>query len=308
MQIKLLAALRHRNRHGGRLGFGHAPEVDGHRPCSRLVIGDMPGNDPRRRSSAVPAASTRDHFALLMMMSTGFIAAVRPIDQAERNWRNAACDAPRRQSFAVVMFSITCRGCKPKPLARSDGLLVQSLTCAGPSRHALESEQSMTKTVTVTAAASPVPKPLGNLPGGAMPSVCTRCAPAVNAGHTSDRPVELVCSNSMGSTLPDRVWASSSKRCSTWAASSFAPPSAMRCPREAPWLQPRRLRRRDHRSRQRTPQHHGRAADAADIPDGLAIIATGPLTSDQLTSRIQALTGQQHLYFYDAMALHRRRG
>ena len=32
------------------------------------------------------------------------------------------------------------------------------------------------------------------------------------------------------------------------------------------------------------------------------IIATGPLTSDQLTSRIQSLTGQQHLYFYDAMA------
>ncbi len=43
-------------------------------------------------------------------------------------------------------------------------------------------------------------------------------------------------------------------------------------------------------------------AEAGDIPDGPAIIATGPLTSDQLTSRIQALTGQQHLYFYDAMA------
>ena len=38
------------------------------------------------------------------------------------------------------------------------------------------------------------------------------------------------------------------------------------------------------------------------IPDGPTIIATGPLTSKALTAQIQALTGQQYLYFYDAMA------
>jgi len=39
------------------------------------------------------------------------------------------------------------------------------------------------------------------------------------------------------------------------------------------------------------------------IPDdGPVIIASGPLTSDQLSTEIAALTGQEHLYFYDAIA------
>ena len=42
--------------------------------------------------------------------------------------------------------------------------------------------------------------------------------------------------------------------------------------------------------------------EATAIPAGPAIIATGPLTSPALTAAIQALTGQQQLYFYDAMA------
>ncbi len=43
-------------------------------------------------------------------------------------------------------------------------------------------------------------------------------------------------------------------------------------------------------------------AEATTIPDGPTILATGPLTSDTLTAQIQTLTGQQYLYFYDAMA------
>jgi methylenetetrahydrofolate--tRNA-(uracil-5-)-methyltransferase len=37
-------------------------------------------------------------------------------------------------------------------------------------------------------------------------------------------------------------------------------------------------------------------------PDEIAIIATGPLTSDALTSEIMRLTGDDQLYFYDAIA------
>ena len=33
---------------------------------------------------------------------------------------------------------------------------------------------------------------------------------------------------------------------------------------------------------------------------GLAVIATGPLTSDQLAAEIQKITGEEYLYFYDA--------
>jgi methylenetetrahydrofolate--tRNA-(uracil-5-)-methyltransferase len=38
------------------------------------------------------------------------------------------------------------------------------------------------------------------------------------------------------------------------------------------------------------------------IPDGPCVIATGPLTSDPLAEAITDLTGQEYLYFYDALA------
>src|SRR3989440_13060024 len=37
-------------------------------------------------------------------------------------------------------------------------------------------------------------------------------------------------------------------------------------------------------------------------PDAVTIIATGPLTSDALTTEIMKLTGDDQLYFYDAIA------
>ena len=43
--------------------------------------------------------------------------------------------------------------------------------------------------------------------------------------------------------------------------------------------------------------------EMTEIPtDRVAIIASGPLTSDALAEKIAALTGQDHLYFYDAIA------
>ena len=43
--------------------------------------------------------------------------------------------------------------------------------------------------------------------------------------------------------------------------------------------------------------------EVTDLPTGdPVIIASGPLTSDALARRITALTGQEHLYFYDAIA------
>ncbi|MBC7336126.1 MAG: FAD-dependent oxidoreductase, partial [Clostridia bacterium] len=39
-----------------------------------------------------------------------------------------------------------------------------------------------------------------------------------------------------------------------------------------------------------------------DIPPGPAIIATGPLTSEALAAAIAAFCGEEHLYFYDAVA------
>ncbi|MBA4496244.1 FADH(2)-oxidizing methylenetetrahydrofolate--tRNA-(uracil(54)-C(5))-methyltransferase TrmFO [Paenactinomyces guangxiensis] len=45
-----------------------------------------------------------------------------------------------------------------------------------------------------------------------------------------------------------------------------------------------------------------RKEEVTDIPEGPAVIATGPLTSAALSDRLQKLTGEEYLYFYDAAA------
>ncbi|MCO6450043.1 MAG: methylenetetrahydrofolate--tRNA-(uracil(54)-C(5))-methyltransferase (FADH(2)-oxidizing) TrmFO [Caldilineales bacterium] len=42
--------------------------------------------------------------------------------------------------------------------------------------------------------------------------------------------------------------------------------------------------------------------EVSEVPEGPAIIATGPLTSSALANRIGELAGQNYLYFYDALA------
>ncbi len=42
--------------------------------------------------------------------------------------------------------------------------------------------------------------------------------------------------------------------------------------------------------------------EVTEIPDGITIIATGPLTSPALAEKVKELTGQDYLYFYDAAA------
>ena len=42
--------------------------------------------------------------------------------------------------------------------------------------------------------------------------------------------------------------------------------------------------------------------EVSEIPKGDVVVATGPLTSPELTERIQELLGSEYLYFYDAIA------
>lgn len=42
--------------------------------------------------------------------------------------------------------------------------------------------------------------------------------------------------------------------------------------------------------------------EITEIPEGITIIATGPLTSEKLASSLKDLTGEDYLYFYDAAA------
>jgi methylenetetrahydrofolate--tRNA-(uracil-5-)-methyltransferase len=42
--------------------------------------------------------------------------------------------------------------------------------------------------------------------------------------------------------------------------------------------------------------------EVTDLPEGITIVATGPLTSESLSEKIRKVTGEEHLYFYDAAA------
>jgi methylenetetrahydrofolate--tRNA-(uracil-5-)-methyltransferase len=42
--------------------------------------------------------------------------------------------------------------------------------------------------------------------------------------------------------------------------------------------------------------------EVTEIPSGVAILATGPLTSPALSSTLSAMLGEEHLYFYDAIS------
>jgi methylenetetrahydrofolate--tRNA-(uracil-5-)-methyltransferase len=50
------------------------------------------------------------------------------------------------------------------------------------------------------------------------------------------------------------------------------------------------------------PRIHLMRGEATEIPPGPAVIASGPLTSNQLSGAIAQLTGLEHLFFYDAIA------
>ncbi|MBD7907142.1 FADH(2)-oxidizing methylenetetrahydrofolate--tRNA-(uracil(54)-C(5))-methyltransferase TrmFO [Sporosarcina gallistercoris] len=42
--------------------------------------------------------------------------------------------------------------------------------------------------------------------------------------------------------------------------------------------------------------------EVTEIPEGITVIATGPLTSPALAEKVRQLTGEEYLYFYDAAA------
>ncbi len=45
-----------------------------------------------------------------------------------------------------------------------------------------------------------------------------------------------------------------------------------------------------------------RNEEVTDIPEGIVVVATGPLTSPELSAALQAQFGEEYLYFYDAAA------
>ncbi len=121
--------------------------------------------------------------------------------------------------------------------------------------------------------------------------------------HTTDKLAELVCSNSLGSDLPDRApgllkaelrrLGSLIMQCAD--ASRVPAGGALAVDREQ-FAQQVTARIAAH------PRITLYRQEVTSIPATPAVIATGPLTSAALAAAIAHLTGQEHLYFYDASA------
>jgi len=129
--------------------------------------------------------------------------------------------------------------------------------------------------------------------------------PVVNTpAHKTDLLAELVCSNSLGSNLPDRapgllkreLRALGSLILGCADACTVPAGSALAVGRQA-FAQMVTGAIESH------PLITLRRQEVTSLPEGrVTIVATGPLTSESLAGEIAALAGQDSLYFYDAMA------
>ncbi len=121
--------------------------------------------------------------------------------------------------------------------------------------------------------------------------------------HITDRLAELICSNSLGSNLPDR--ASGLLKAELRLLNSLIMRVADETTVPAGGALAVDRERFAQVITERIEQHPRielRREEVKAIPAEPCIIASGPLTADDLANDIARLTGQQHLYFYDAIA------
>ncbi len=128
--------------------------------------------------------------------------------------------------------------------------------------------------------------------------------PDVSTGaHQSEHLAELVCSNSLGSKLPDR--AAGVLKDELRALGSLLIKVADETAVPAGWALAvdRELFAREVTSRiEGHPNIEVIRQEITDIPIGTTILASGPLTSPKLSSAIQQMTGYEQIFFYDALA------
>lgn len=121
--------------------------------------------------------------------------------------------------------------------------------------------------------------------------------------HQTGDLAELVCSNSLGSLLPDRAGGVLKSELEGMGSLLIACALEHAVPAGTALAVDREAFARSVTQRiESHPRIEVRREEAAEIPSGPAIVATGPLTSPALSASIGSLTGMDHLYFYDAVA------
>jgi methylenetetrahydrofolate--tRNA-(uracil-5-)-methyltransferase len=121
--------------------------------------------------------------------------------------------------------------------------------------------------------------------------------------HTGGNLAELVCSNSLGSLLPDRPSGLLMDELRLLKSPVLVCAERTALPAGGA-LAVDRVRFSTEVQEAINKQENIRLArdEVTAIPEGLTIVATGPLTSHSLVSEIRKLTGEEHLFFYDAIA------
>jgi methylenetetrahydrofolate--tRNA-(uracil-5-)-methyltransferase len=121
--------------------------------------------------------------------------------------------------------------------------------------------------------------------------------------HVGDRLAELVCSNSLGSDLPDRAAGVLKAELRSLNSVVLDCADRTRVPAGGALAVDReRFATEVTRRIEGHPRIRLVREEVTEIPGEPCVVATGPLTSDTMAEDIAALTSQEHLAFYDALA------
>jgi len=128
--------------------------------------------------------------------------------------------------------------------------------------------------------------------------------PQVQTGaHQTSDLAELVCSNSLGSNLPDRASGLLKEEARLLGSMLLECAQEAALPAGGALAVDRELFAQKVTERIEThPNIEIVREEVREIPNTPAIIASGPLTSPALSQAIAALSGKNHLFFFDAIA------
>jgi len=121
--------------------------------------------------------------------------------------------------------------------------------------------------------------------------------------HVSDKLAELVCSNSLGSGLPNKASGLFKEELKMLGSLLIGCAESSAIPAGSALAVDRNLFSASVTAKIIShPNITLHREEVLEIPSSPAIIATGPLTSDALALSIQQKTGAEQLYFYDALS------
>lgn len=128
--------------------------------------------------------------------------------------------------------------------------------------------------------------------------------PSLQTGaHQTQDLAELVCSNSLGSNLPDRASGLLKNEARMLGSMLLEAATTAALPAGGALAVDRELFARLVTERIRNhPGIEIVREEMREIPGSPVVIASGPLTSPALSKSISELSGEEHLYFFDAIA------